>query len=167
MPTKKSQPSVWRFHHLRSGNERTACLFAYWEVSGDPISDDYTPHEISPTDLFSRWARKVREGPHPNGLLPVSWSIRGGEGDGIFEFMPFQFDHYQLAKEENFLSFFSWPTNSKTGEPLNWMQLPVVDKLWRPTRADKGGFIQEATSWKPSNLQPYVYLDSLEKAVPS
>lgn len=50
MPTKKSQPSVWRFQSRQGGNERTACLFAYWEVSWDPISDDYTPHEISAVD---------------------------------------------------------------------------------------------------------------------
>jgi len=39
--------------------------------------------------------------------------------------------------------------------------LPVQDKLWRPGQAGKGGFIQEATGWKPAILQPFVYLQSL------
>jgi hypothetical protein len=41
----------------------------------------------------------------------------------------------------------------------------VIDKLWRvdlpPHVATKGGFIQEATGWKPSPLQPYINLRQL------
>ena len=55
--------------------------------------------------------------------------------------------------------------NSVTGEELNWLTLPVVDKLWNRKRADKGGFIQEATGWKPAIFQPYVYLPSLMSAL--
>ena len=79
--------------------------------------------------------------------------------------MPVPFEHFNSAYAKDFLSFFTWPEDAETGKPLNWLELPVVDKLWRPNRADKGGFIQEATSWKPSILQPYVYLSSLERAV--
>jgi len=46
-------------------------------------------------------------------------------------------------------------------EPLDWLTLPVVDKLWNARRADKGGFIQVATQWKPAILEPYVYLPTL------
>ncbi|NER28870.1 MAG: hypothetical protein F6J89_14840 [Symploca sp. SIO1C4] len=61
----------------------------------------------------------------------------------------------------DFLNYFTSPVHFKTGEPLNWLSLPVVDKLWNNQRADKGGFIQEATGWKPSILQPFVYLRAL------
>jgi hypothetical protein len=44
---------------------------------------------------------------------------------------------------------------------MNWFMLPVVDKLWNSERFDKGGFIQEATGWKPSILQPCIYLPTL------
>lgn len=37
---------------------------------------------------------------------------------------------------------------------MNWARLPVMDRGWNKTAADKGGFIQEATGWKPSALQP-------------
>jgi hypothetical protein len=37
----------------------------------------------------------------------------------------------------------------------------VKDLAWNQTTANKGGFIQEATGWKPSALQPHVYLPTL------
>ncbi|AGJ59507.1 MULTISPECIES: hypothetical protein [Streptomyces] len=44
--------------------------------------------------------------------------------------------------------------NTETGEQLNWLRLPVVDQGWHATADDRGGFIQQATGWKPSPLQP-------------
>lgn len=140
-------------------------MVLYWEVSLDPISDDFTPKEISAPELFSRWARRVRE-KYRKGLIPIHWFVDvHGENVKTFEYMPFQFQHLRPAIREDFLTFFSWPVVVKTSKPLNWMELPVIDKLWRPGRGDKGGFIQEATGWKPSAGQPFVYLPSLENAV--
>ncbi|KPJ51083.1 MAG: hypothetical protein AMJ38_01040 [Dehalococcoidia bacterium DG_22] len=165
MRTHKSQLSVWNFENRRVGFGCTATLVAYWEVYLDPISDDFTPDEISAAQLLSRWANGVRE-KYPDELIPISWFVRvDGENVKTFEYMPFQFEHFPLPDHEDFLTLFTWPVNVKTGRPLNWMELPVADKLWRPGRSDKGGFIQEATGWKPSMLQPHVYLPSLEKAV--
>jgi hypothetical protein len=89
------------------------------------------------------------------------------QGDKVstFEGMPFQYEHIPRFKTENFLTFFTWPVNTATNEPLNWLTLPVKDKLWTPKNADKGGFIQQATGWKPAILQPYVYLPALESAL--
>ncbi|MBH8550844.1 hypothetical protein I8751_00235 [Nostocaceae cyanobacterium CENA357] len=78
------------------------------------------------------------------------------------EEMPFQFQHYNDdLPHENFVTFFTHPVDSVTGKPINWLDVPVNDKLWNSKRADKGGFIQQATGWKPSILQPYVYLPAL------
>jgi len=35
---------------------------------------------------------------------------------------------------------------------------------WNARRGDKGGFIQEATGWKPSILQPFVSVETLAEA---
>ncbi|WP_328835303.1 hypothetical protein [Streptomyces europaeiscabiei] len=43
--------------------------------------------------------------------------------------------------------------NADSGEVVNWLRLPVLDRGWNDTAAHKGGFIQEATGWKPSPLQ--------------
>ncbi|OIP26010.1 MAG: hypothetical protein AUK00_05490 [Dehalococcoidia bacterium CG2_30_46_9] len=79
--------------------------------------------------------------------------------------MPFQFQHLPGMFRDDFLTHFTWPIHSVTGERLNWLTLPVVDKLWNPKRANKGGFIQEVTGWKPAILQPYVYLPALSSAL--
>ncbi|MCL5076304.1 MAG: hypothetical protein M1136_11795 [Chloroflexi bacterium] len=136
---------------------------AYWEVSLDPISDDYTPQEIGARDLFLEWEKRVRE-KYANGLIPIFWFVQCKE-QAVFEGMPFQFEHIPGSFRKDFLTFFTWPVNSETGESLNWLMLPVIDKLWNSRRANKGGFIQQATGWKPTILQPYVYLPALASAL--
>lgn len=133
-------------------------LQAYWEVSLDPMSDDYTPEEIGATELLKKWADRVTE-KYLDHQIPIWWFVEC-ELAGKFESMPFQYLH-GLEVPENFLTFYDWPIEVASGEPVNWLRLPVVDKLWKAEKSNKGGFIQEATGWKPSPLQPSVYLPSL------
>ncbi len=148
---------IWHFEcRYPERGERECLLELYWEVALDPISDDWTPDDISADDLLDRWAREVRE--CENGLVPIHWSIRG---PGIHELAPYQFQHSRVRGSKNFLTYFTWPEDPTTGEPLKWLELPVVDKLWDEQHCNKGGFIQQATGWKPSALQSHVFLDSL------
>ncbi|MBD1906621.1 hypothetical protein NDI37_22515 [Funiculus sociatus GB2-A5] len=156
---EQSMNHSWKVHNRTSKNDFECALIAYWEVSFDPISDDYTPEEIDAYELLKKWLKQVQS-KYPNGLVPIYWSVKSKE-HAIFEFMPFQFKHSAGMFREDFLTFFTWPVNSMTGERLNWLMLPVADKLWNSKRADKGGFIQEATGWKPAVLQPYIYLPAL------
>ena len=133
---------------------------AYWEVMGDPISDDYTPDEITAAELLDMWAKRYSE-KYTDGLVPIWWSVRGTK-TAVAESMPFAYTPWELP--EHFLTHYTWPKEAATGRPLNWLSLPVVDKRWNKKHADKGGFIQEATGWKPSILQPFVYLPSLLNA---
>ena len=41
------------------------------------------------------------------------------------------------------------------------MKLRVVEKRWCSKRGDKGGFLTQATGWKPGILLPFIYLESL------
>jgi hypothetical protein len=163
MGKAKKQTSTWKVRSLRSDYGWEGVLVAYWEVYLDPISNDYTPREIDARALFYKWEKRVRK-EFRNGLIPISWFVECRE-EGKFNYMPFQFNHFLGHPVEDFLTFFTWPVNSVTGEPLNWLTLPVVDKLWNTRRADKGGFIQQATGWKPAILQPYVYLPALSSAL--
>jgi len=151
--------ATWKVTSKRTASERELPLVAFWEVDGDPVSDDYTPDEISAEALFGRWVKLV-EGQYPDDLVPIHWFVYSPQG-GLFERMPFQFQHVKEPPAEDFLTNYLWPVHPKSGERLNWLTLPVADKLWQKGRADKGGFIQQATGWKPSVLQPTVYLPSL------
>jgi hypothetical protein len=150
----------WKVRQRTSGYEVLAELVAYWEVYGDPISDKYMPDDMSAKDLLALWVRlygtKVER-----GLIPIYWFV-SCSAQCIFDGMPFQHQHHpEVGLGEDFLTHYDWPVDPTTGARLNWLTLPVVDKLWNKTRADKGGFIQEATGWKPSILQPFVALESL------
>lgn len=153
--------TAWKFCNRQTGEETLGELEAVWEVSLDPISDDYTPSEIDSHDLFNLWVEQV-ETKHPEGLIPIFWFVHvKGKSISTFEWMPFQFEHLPDIPQETFLSFFTQPVHPETSQPLNWLTLSAIDKLWNAHRSDKGGFIQEATGWKPSVLQPYVYLPTL------
>ena len=161
MAKARKQTPIWRCQNLTTGFAPEGVLEAYWEVALDPISDDYTPQEVDARELFHIWERRVRD-KYPNGLIPIYWFVNyEGNNVATFEALPFQFEHFPGFISENFLTFFTWPVNAITGEPLNWLTLPVKDKLWNSNQANKGGFIQEATKWKPAILQPYVYLPAL------
>ena len=154
----------WRVRLRDTNDSWEGTLVAYWEVEGDPISDDYTPDEITARELLDRWAKRCSKR-HEDGLVPIHWFVQSTDA-AKFELMPFAYDHFRgRSSPKNFLDYFTWPEDVASGEPLNWLSLVVVDKLWNGQRADKGGFIQQATSWKPSILQPFVYLPSLLRGI--
>lgn len=166
MTRSENEPLIptWKVHARASDYEWIGHLVAYWEVALDPISDNYTPSETDAKRLLELWAKRALK-EYPNGLIPIHWFVKC-VGEGKLELMPFQFKHLSGAlRDEDFLIRFSWPIHVETEEPLNWLKLPVVDKLWAEQRADKGGFIQQATGWKPSILQPYVYLPALTRTI--
>ena len=150
---------TWTIRSRISRHEWQGRLFAYWEVHYDPVSDPYTFADAGALDLLGIWADVVRK-EHPNGLVPILWLLTSRP---VFkpEFLPFQYNHTPDLSWEDFLTFYEWPLNARTGERLNWNTLPVASKLWNATRQDKGGFIQQATGWKPAIYQPFVYLPAL------
>lgn len=165
-PTRRN---MWTYRSLASGYETTTPLTLYWEAHCDPISDDWEPEDIDAHALLRMWVQRYYpdrfgESMYGPGMVHIYWGVRGKDGHGVFEKAPFAADALDAREDENFLTELSWPVHADTGERVNWAALPVVDKLWRPGRrgrADKGGFIQEATGWKPSPLQPAFHLPGI------
>ena len=118
----------------------------------------YTPFEITAEELLRKWAAWIEES-HPSGIVPIFWSACG---ESRHETLPGTIIYYdEPYEQEDFLDFFSPPIRCDTGEPLRWIDLPVRDRAWSLERNDKGGFIQEATGWKPSIFQAFVLVDHL------
>ena len=165
-----TENNLWTWESLRSGNPWERPLAAYWEVEWLAISDDYGPLEISAEELLQEWITRVGER-HPDGLIPIYWYVFSPEDSlgpfpqagVLFEAAPFAHKPFP-DDDEDFLTFFSWPMHAVTGQPLNWHSLPVVDQCWNESRPDEGGFVQQATGWKPGILQPHVYLPTLMDA---
>lgn len=144
----------WNVVALDTGyTRRDFPLWWGWEADCDPISDEYTPDEISAYDLFQEWDKYLQKrGVIVSGLVTISWFVRGS---GFIEGPP-AFGEYGADNPSRYDASFDLPTSTADGSPIDWNRIPVADKLWRPGRGDKGGFIQEATGWKPSVLQPTV-----------
>jgi hypothetical protein len=153
----------WRYRNRREGNhEFTNGLALYYEINGDPISDNYARDEIEAVELFDMWRRWWDNSYPGEKQVTIHWSVTTPEIEGTFEAAPF--DVNDLG-DENFLHWFTWPVAVDDGEPVNFLMLPVLDKQWNENRGDKGGFIQEATGWKPAALQSHVTVEALVKAV--
>ena len=146
----------WTFtHKLQPGPTPSYVgkpLEFWWWLDGDSITDDYMPDEISAKDLFEEWLKRpsIKDAEDLN----INWMVHP-----VSEEVPF------IGADEDFLSFYTWPVHSETGERLKWTQVPVQDKGWSADRDDKGGFIQELTGWKPSPLQQTLHLPTLLKAI--
>lgn len=145
---------TWTYRSRSSGHTVTEAITLGWVVSGGGISDDSPLHGISAIDLFDRWFE--RYGAENGGLLNIYWSV-----NPVREAAPFQL----LWNSDNFLTHWTDPTDANTGARLNWLALRVDDKRWSVRGEDRGGFIQEATGWKPSALQPSVSAAALRAAV--
>ena len=153
---------TWAFTD-RYGRDRTGLRIAlYWEAHGDPITDDYTPEDIDAFELLRMWLKYVGSTDIalyglPKEQVPIFWYLRFSPSPD-FGGAPFCEMSKILAKAhgwcvENFFTYFDWPTSEQTGEPINFLTLPVADKLWNHRQANKGGFIQEALQWKPAAYQ--------------
>lgn len=150
----------WQYFNRRHDFSRTTPMDYYWELNGSPCSDDYDSSEITAYEMWDIWYQRVKDGDYSvekgSTFVRILWLV-----EPAGEFAPFQ-DSPWL--EEDFLTFFTWPTNPITGEEINWHRVPVTDLRWTPEVANKGGFIQEATGWKPSPLQPTVDVQMLARA---
>ncbi|MFF9287546.1 hypothetical protein [Streptomyces griseosporeus] len=171
MPTKTTvQPyppgTQWTFT-ARGGRTFTEELVLYAEPDGSSMSDDYLPEEADAEQLWREWTDRYavtyhREQPdrYQLGEVPIYWFVTTPSFTGRFEAAPFA----PNVLPENFLSHYTLPMNAETGERINWVRLRVADRGWNKTTADKGGFIQEATGWKPSPLQPTMNFLSIGRA---
>lgn len=170
----------WRFSSRASRYEHTEELVLYPEPDGVAMSDDFLPKEISASELWRLWADKFANYYHQKwpdlyrpGEVHVYWTVTQPSLTGIYEAAPHGLttppdpELVQLfgdMPDEDFLTHYTHPVHADTGERLNWMRLPVLDQGWSESARHKGGFIQEATGWKPSALQPTMDIVQIAKA---
>jgi len=165
--------TLWTYRS-RSNPEivRTEELAYLWEPNGSPITDEYLPSEITAVELWHNWVTgiaAVSNEMHPNRYQPgdvtIAWFITTPTLRDTFEGAPGQLYSPTFDwQPESFLTHFTHPVNAKTGDELNWLRLPVIDRGWNAKRSDKGGFIQEVLGWKPAPLQHTMNVYQLQQA---
>lgn len=158
----------WTFSYKGNGFEQTEELVLYAEPNGSTITDDYLAEDITAAELWRMWVTEWADEYHKRwpdlyrpGEVHITWFVTRPSIDGIFEGAPHVRDWRTLPgtanagfEQEDFLTHYTHPVHAVTGERLNWLRLPVVDRGWHAKASNKGGFIQQATGWKPSPLQP-------------
>ncbi|MFB8038992.1 hypothetical protein ACFC5Z_40075 [Streptomyces sp. NPDC056004] len=173
----------WTFKYKQSRFEQTHELALIAEPTGAAITDDYDPDETSAQELWKLWARQQADRMHKewpelyrSGEVHINWGVTCPDRTTISEHAPHarpwpnprrsdmnptQKAAYDMlyggdpdAYREDFLTHYTHPVHAVTGERINWLRLPVIDLGWNTSASDRGGFIQEATGWKPSPLQP-------------
>jgi hypothetical protein len=152
---------LYTFRSRETRIERTCPLSWSWEADLSPISDDYTPDEIDAKSLFTMWATRIEKRSDYDGWVRIAWFVDGSAG-AVFESAPF--DPEASRNLGDFLTFYTWPINIESRQRLNWFRLPVQNGHWNANRATKGGFVQEATGFKPAPFQDRVYLPTLRAA---
>lgn len=148
-------PGVWRPEAMecglttkRGGRSYTEPLVLWWEIDYETITDDYDYDEADEFELFRWWSRLLEsKGRTSTSQLPIWWSVSGpttaefAEQSSEWPDGPY-FDKYYYLSSPN-------------GSHIPVHCLPVADKKWTASQMDKGGFIQQATQWKPTPLQQF------------
>ena len=129
-----------------------------YELNYETMCDDFDCNEVTAHDMFAIWANRLKKDDrYKNGLVDIHW-FATIPGAAKFERVPFQYDH--LAEIRSYPER-HWLT-AYDSDPINWLKCRIKDKRWRaPQNGESYGFIQDATGWKPSALQPFVFLPSL------
>ncbi|WP_405392427.1 hypothetical protein OG596_34215 [Streptomyces sp. NBC_01102] len=156
----------WTFQSRGTSRSQTAELALLPELDGDHLTDEYVPADITALELWAMWVKKFADAQHearPSdydpGEVRIHWTVTTPGHGNVFELAPHSYDTRAARTspympDENFGTIYTPPVHATTGEPLNWLRLPVLDRGWNDTVGNKGGFIQEVTGWKPAPLQP-------------
>lgn len=160
---------MWNVVNRDKTFSRETTLWLEYEVAGSIVGDEYDLAEYPADLMLEEYVRQVDSGKLqdanglPEGHRHITWSIHGSNLGG--ELAPFQPDRWSdMPEHEDFLTFFQWPKSAVDGVKLNFLQLPVRDMAWNKQQRDRGGFIQEATGWKPAAFQPTLWLPGLFSA---
>lgn len=132
----------WLFRSRESGIERRVDLYLYPELDGSAVVDEYD--YLDGEGQFEEYVQYLQRN-HMDWLhadaIPIVWSVAG---PGICEAAPFPQE--EAPPWGDFLTAFTWPVDAKTGDYLDWYQLPV--------RNNRFPEFAKALAWTPSPMQP-------------
>lgn len=142
-------PRRWSFASREHGGGRWdgVDLRLVWEADGSSVVDD---QGITDSDeAFDAWVRWWGRHHPGDELVPIAWYVASDAGT-IFEGAPFRRPAMEWG---DFLTFFTWPQEATTGDPINFLALPID--------SGKSWFIEPATGFRPGQLQPDLHLPTL------
>ena len=167
--------TIWEWRSRSTGVVRRAPLYLHWKADGDEVSESCNPEEMDGPAVWRLWidtlvANNRLETIAGPGWVRLYWYVRGLRV-GTFPTVPPDVagglfactERSLMATHQAFLDYFTWPVHLVNRTPVNWLRLPVPDKYWNADRMSRGGFIQEATGWKPAPLQPFIHIPTMAR----
>ena len=144
---------LWELTSRRSGYSRTTRLWLYPVPNISSCVDDCMP--ASGEEHLKYYCNMIREN-YPDywekDAVPIYWTVCD-----IHERAPFPV--VGMDWDEDVRTFFHTPTNTETGERLNWYRLPVIN-----SRFPEFG---EALGWLPSPGQQFAPIRSIIEGPPA
>lgn len=147
----------------RTDHVKRCGLALYPEVNFAAFSDEYIEGEDDPRDVWRDWLRYLVRGERwderGEGWLSIYWSVVADPDPSGFgsEAAPRRFQpDAAFLPNSDVLDDYAWPEHAETGEPVNWLALPVVD--------EKAWFIYQTLNWRPAPFQSWVHIPSLAEA---
>lgn len=141
----------WKFASRRNPDYvQRADLWLYPELDGSSCVDSCWSEDGEDQLVFYvEWLERNEPDWLADDAVPIYWSVAP-----VHETAPFPHVWSRSGLyDENFLTFYDWPRDAETGEPLDWFTLPV--------RVDRFPEFGNALRWTPSPFQPTAPLKSI------
>lgn len=135
----------WRFFSRR-GHERRERLFLYPELECSSCVDDCYGSDQNQFEYYCDYLRRNYPDDWSADAVSICWTV-----EPVGEFAPCEAN--SAIFPENFLTFYTHPTNARTGAPLDWFALPVRNKRFP--------IFARQLCWLPSPFQRHAPIRSI------
>ena len=131
---------LWLYPEL----ECSACVGDCDAESGEEQLQYYCAY-LRRRDRYRQW--------WDDDAVPIWWLVRGDDDGFGCERAPFEYGDGTYRPAHSILTYYHPPVNAKTGEPIDWYRLPVINSQFLKFAA--------ALDWLPSPGQPFAPLRSI------
>jgi hypothetical protein len=136
----------WRLRATDYDHTKVTALWLYPELECSACVDDCDGNGQEQLAYYCRHIRRKYPQWWDADAVPIYWFVRGDDDGFGCEFAPWH-------DGENVLMFYRTPISVRTGEPINWYRLPVINRRFPKFAA--------ALGWLPSPGQMFAPLRSI------
>jgi hypothetical protein len=152
--TAKPKLEKWRLLSRGSDHVKITNLWLYPELNCSACIDDcYDQTGDEQLRYYCDYIQRRYSHWWESDAVPIYWAVMGDDDGFGCERAPFHTDD-----GNNILTFYRAPINVRTGEPVNWYRLPIINNRFPKFAA--------ALGWLPSPGQLTAPLRSIVHGVP-
>src|SRR5262249_10587364 len=143
---------LWKLKSRRSDHVKVTRLWLYPELECSSCVDDCDGNGEDQLAYYCEYIRTRYPQWWESDAVPIYWSVIG-DGDGFGSETAPCAANLRVTERDDILTYYYPPVDRKTGEPINWLTLPVANQRF-PEFA-------RALGWLPSPFQHTAPLRSI------